>query len=43
MSEAHRIASIAARFDKTDPFTYSRVFSRMMNGVGEEFKFGDGQ
>lgn len=43
MSEAHRLASIAARADRTDPFTYNRIFSRVMNGVGEEFKFGDGQ
>lgn len=41
-SEAHRIASAAARYDRNDPFVYDRVFSRIMNGVGDEYKYGDG-
>lgn len=39
-TNAHRVASAAASFDKTDPFTYDRIFSRIINGVGEEFSFG---
>lgn len=38
--EAHRIASQAASRDVSDPFTYGRVFTHMMNGVGEEHSYG---
>ena len=38
--EAHRIASIAARADQTDPFTYGRVYTHVLNGIGEEHSYG---
>jgi len=39
-ANAHRIASAAARADKTDPFTYDRVFSHAMCSVGEMYDYG---
>ena len=36
-AEAHKQASAAARKDPSDPFTYSRIFSHVMNGISEEF------
>jgi hypothetical protein len=39
-AEAHRIAAAAQRLDKNDPFIYARVYSRIMNGVGEEHRWG---
>lgn len=39
-SYAHHVALRAAQADRTDPFVYRRVFSRMMNDVGEEHVYG---
>ena len=40
--EAHRIASLAARGDPTDPFVYDRVYSHILNGIGEEHSLPTG-
>lgn len=38
--EAHRVARQAAAAEQSDPFTYARVFSHMMNRIGEEHSYG---
>lgn len=35
--EAHRIARQAADADPSDPFTYARTYSHLMNGIGEAY------
>ncbi|MDE3023278.1 MAG: hypothetical protein KGI54_15765 [Pseudomonadota bacterium] len=37
MRDAHREASAASRNDRSDPFIYDRIYSRIMNGVGLEY------
>ena len=36
-AEAHKQASLAAKKDPTNPFTYARIFSHVMNGITGEF------
>lgn len=38
---AAKAARVAAAADPTDPFIYNRVYSRIVNGVGEEYAYED--
>lgn len=35
---AHVQASARAAADPTDPFAYSRIYARVMNGIRDEYK-----